>query len=86
MASYRIEFARSAERDLHRLDRSVVPRVMAAIEVLANEPSPPGVKKLVGSEHIYRIRVGDYRVIYGIDDRALLLLVQRIRHRSDVYR
>ena len=59
---------------------------MAAIEALADEPRPPGVKKLVGSEHIYRIRVGDYRVIYGIDDRALLLLVQRIRHRSDVYR
>jgi len=86
MASYRIEFTRSAERDLRRLDRSMLARVMAAIDALADEPRPSGVKKLVGSEHTYRIRVGDYRVVYSIEDRLLLLLVQRVRHRGDVYR
>ena len=86
MASCRIEFTRSAERDLRRLDRSMLARVMAAIDALADEPRPSGVKKLVGSEHTYRIRVGDYRVVYSIEDRLLLLLVQRVRHRGDVYR
>ncbi len=61
-------------------------RVMAAIDALSDEPRPSGVKKLVGSELTYRIRVGDYRVVYSIEDRMLLLLIQRIRHRSDVYR
>ncbi|MEK7675450.1 MAG: type II toxin-antitoxin system RelE/ParE family toxin [Verrucomicrobiota bacterium] len=86
MASYRIEFTHSAERDLRRLDRSMLARVMAAIDALSDEPRPSGVKKLVGSELTYRIRVGDYRVVYSIEDRMLLLLIQRIRHRSDVYR
>jgi len=86
MASYRIEFTRSAERDLRRLDRTMVPRVVAAIDALAEEPRPSGVKKLVGSEHTYRIRVGDYRVVYSIEDRLLVVLVERIRHRGDVYR
>jgi mRNA interferase RelE/StbE len=59
---------------------------MAAIEALADEPRPSGVKKPVGSQHIYRIRVGDYRVVYGIDDGVFLLLVQRVRQRGEVYR
>lgn len=53
-------------------------RVMAAIESLSEGPRPIGVKKLVGSEHTYRIRVGDYRIVYSIEDRLTLLLVQRI--------
>ena len=86
MASYKIEFSRSAERDLRRLDRKVLHRVLAAIDGLADNPRPPGVKKLAGSEHTYRVRVGDYRVIYGLEDRALVVLVVRIRHRGEVYR
>ncbi len=86
MASYRLEFTWPAARDLRRLDRLVLARVIAAIEALGAEPRPPHVKKLVGSEHTYRIRVGNYRGVYTIEDRGLLVLVQRIRHRGDVYR
>jgi len=86
MASYPIEFTRPAERDLRRLDRMMVPRVVQAIDALAQEPRPPGVRKLVGSEHTYRIRVGDYRVVYLLEDKAPCVLVVRIRHRGEVYR
>lgn len=64
----------------------MVPRIVAAIDALAEELRPSGVKKLVGSEHTYRIRVGDYRVVYSIEDRLLVVLVERIRHRGEVYR
>jgi len=86
MASLRIEFARSATKDLRAIDRQWIPRILAAIESLAGEPRPVGCKKLVGSEHTYRIRVGDYRVIYDIHAGELVVFVVRVRHRRDVYR
>lgn len=86
MASLRIEFARSATKDLRAIDRQWIPRIMAAIESLAEDPRPVGCKKLAGSEHTYRIRVGDYRVIYDIHDGELVVFVVRVRHRRDVYR
>jgi len=63
MDSFRIEFAREATKDLRRIDRVWIPKIIAAIEDLAENPRPVGCKKLVGSEHTFRIRVGDYRVI-----------------------
>lgn len=66
MASYRIEFARSATKDLRSIDRQWMPRIASAIDALADDPTPYGCKKLVGSEHTYRIRVGDYRIVYEI--------------------
>ena len=86
MDSYRIEFAREATKDLRRIDRVWIPRIITAIENLADDPYPTGCKKLVGSEHTFRIRVGDYRVIYDIQNKVLVVLVVRIRHRRDVYR
>jgi mRNA interferase RelE/StbE len=86
MASYRIEFTRSAEKDLRRLDRANLFQVLAAIEVLRENPRPAGVKKLVGSDHSFRIRVGDYRVVYEIEDDVCLVLILRMAHRKDVYR
>ena len=86
MDSYRIEFAREATKDLRRIDRVWIPKIITAIEDLAENPRPVGCKKLVGSEHTFRIRVGDYRVIYDIQDNILMVLVVRIRHRRDVYR
>ena len=59
---------------------------MVAIEDLADDPMPVGCKKLVGSEHTYRIRVGDYRIVYDIQNANLTVFVIRIRHRRDVYR
>jgi mRNA interferase RelE/StbE len=86
MVSYRVEFARAAEKDLRRIDAQRVPKIVAAVEALASNPLPEGCKKLAGSERTYRIRVGDYRVLYEIEQGVLVVLVIRIRHRKDVYR
>jgi mRNA interferase RelE/StbE len=86
MASYHVEIARSAVKDLRGIDRSWIPKIMATIESLESDPRPSGCKKLVGSEHTYRIRIGDYRVVYELRDDKLIVLVVRVRHRRDVYR
>ncbi len=86
MASYRVEFARSAIKDLRGIDRHWIPKIVASIEALESDPRPSGCKKLVGSDHTYRLRIGDYRVVYDIQDDILIVLVVRIRHRRDVYR
>jgi mRNA interferase RelE/StbE len=86
MGSYRVELTRSAEKDLRRIDRSRVPSIFTALEGLSRDPRPPGVKKLAGTEQTYRIRVGDYRIVYEVEDTVLLVLVIRIAHRKDVYR
>src|SRR5688572_937261 len=70
MDSLPIEFAKSATKDLRGIDRQWIPKIVAEIAMLADEPRPDGCKKLVGSEHTYRIRIGDYRVIYEIQDHA----------------
>lgn len=86
MASYRIEWKASAGRELKRLDRSVVPRIVEAVGGLAQNPFPPGCRKLQGSENTYRIRVGDYRVVYEIEEERLGVQIVRVRHRKDAYR
>jgi mRNA interferase RelE/StbE len=85
MDSYRIEWKRSATQELRRLPREMVGRILKAVEQLATDPYPSGVRKLAGSEHTYRIRVGDYRVIYSILASALLIEIIRVGHRRDVY-
>ena len=86
MATYRTEWKPSAVRELRRLDRQVVPRIIAAVEDLATTPYPYGVRKLHGGEHTYRIRVGDYRVIYEVFEDRLVVQIVRVRHRKDAYR
>ena len=86
MPSYAVSFRRSAEKDLRRLDATVHRRVLRAIDGLAQEPRPPGCRKLVGSEDAFRIRVGDYRVIYTVDDAVLIVAIESIRHRREAYR
>ena len=86
MASYRVEFRGSAERELHRIDQQMVPRIMEAIRGLAEEPKPSGTRKLAGSEQAYRIRVGDYRVVYTVDDDEKTVSIDRVRHRREAYR
>ena len=63
MASYAVEWKKSAGKELRRLYRSVIPRIVEAVGELATDPFPAGCRKLKGSEHTFRIRVGDYRVI-----------------------
>ena len=66
---YRVLLERTAEKDLARLSSAIHARVIAAIQALATNPRPPGCRKLAGSKHDWRIRVGDYRVVYEIADR-----------------
>lgn len=77
---------RAAERDLKRLGRSEFDRVIAQIRRLAQEPRPKGCHKIAGSADDWRIRVGDYRVIYEVDDAARAVRVMRVRHRREAYR
>jgi mRNA interferase RelE/StbE len=83
---YKIEFTRAALRGLEAVPESERKKIGKKIDSLAEKPRPPGARKLSGVEGQYRIRVGDYRVIYGIDDSLVIVLVIRIGNRRDVYR
>ncbi len=76
----------SAERDLEHLPADVFDRVIARIRNFGREPRPAGCRKLAGSKNDWRVRVGDYRILYEIDDRALEVRIMRVRHRREVYR
>jgi mRNA interferase RelE/StbE len=83
--TYRVEVSPAALRQLRKLDRVALRRVQAAIELLAIEPRPSGAKKLVGGNGEWRVRTGDYRVVYEIRDNMLLILVVAVGHRRDIY-
>jgi mRNA interferase RelE/StbE len=86
-AIYTIQFKPAAERDLKRIkDRAVLRRIAGAIDGLAANPRPRNAKVLQGASSILRIRVGDYRILYTIEDAVLLVLVVRIGRRREVYR
>lgn len=85
MAAYRVEIATRAGRDLERLAPSLLDRIDRVLRALADDPRPPTSEKLVGLD-AYRIRVGDHRIIYEIDDRERSIVVSRVRHRREVYR
>ncbi|MCH7575962.1 MAG: type II toxin-antitoxin system RelE/ParE family toxin [Candidatus Marinimicrobia bacterium] len=76
----------AAVKDLKRIAHSTVQRVGRKISSLAAEPRPPGAVNLKLAQHVWRLRVGDYRVLYTIDDDLLLVTVARVRHRRDIYR
>lgn len=86
MPHYTIEFAASADKALSRLPVATQRRIVAAVETLADDPRPPGVVKLAGDDNLWRIRVGDYRVVYEIHQRRLTVLIVRLGHRKDIYR
>lgn len=81
---YNLEIARSAQKDIKRLDRPVRVRVIAAIERLLADPYRQGVRQLAGG--IFRYRVGHYRIIYNIDENTVTVRIVRVRHRREVYR
>ena len=86
MASFDLQWRKSTSKDLRRIPREAVSRIVAEVAKLAEEPLPHGSEKLTGSEHTYRIRVGDYRVVYELLRNAKIVEIQRVRHRKDVYR
>ena len=81
-----VEIAPSAARALRKLDAKARVRVQAAIELLAEEPRPPAATRLVGGSGEWRVRTGNFRIIYEVHDRRLLVLVLTLGHRRDVYR
>jgi mRNA interferase RelE/StbE len=83
---YELYLERVAERDLRRLSAHGFRRIIRHIKALAENPRPPGCRKIIGSKSDWRIRVGDYRVVYEIDDKAKAVRVMRVRHRGEAYR
>ena len=86
MASYRVILKPSIEKDLRSLTPSVLKRVFKRIQTLEDDPRPRGALKLAGAEQLYRIRIGDYRIVYTIDADSRQVIVYYVRHRRDVYR
>ncbi|MEO7195071.1 MAG: type II toxin-antitoxin system RelE/ParE family toxin [Pseudonocardiaceae bacterium] len=83
---YAVEFERSAKKNLDRLDSPIRARVLRKVATLADDPRPPGATRLVGADDLWRIRVGDYRVVYAIEDDQLIVIVVRVAGRGKVYR
>ncbi len=84
--TYRITLAPAAERQLRKFDPPVRRRIQAALELLADNPRPPAATQLVGGSGEWRVRTGDYRIVYDIKHERLVILVLRMAHRRDVYR
>lgn len=85
-SAYRVELKRSAQKALAKLPRKVQVQIGEKIDALARDPRPQGVKKLSLKEEKYRVRSGDYRILYEIEDDRLIVLVLKIGDRKDVYR
>jgi mRNA interferase RelE/StbE len=83
---YRVFLERAAEKQLKQLPAKLHDRVIEAVQALSKDPRPTGCRKLTGTDNDWRIRAGDYRVIYEIDDKAREIRFNRIRHRREVYR
>ncbi len=84
--TYRITLAPAAARQLRKFDPQVRRRIQAALELLATQPHPPAATRLVVGSGEWRVRTGDYRIVYEIEDDQLLVLVLRVGHRREIYR
>jgi len=86
MASFEIRWKPSAGKELKKLPTYAIRQILPVVEALANGPTPANSVKLSGAEHTYRIRTGNYRIIYNVLNRILTIEVVRVGHRKDVYR
>lgn len=84
--AYTVEFGATADREFRKFSHDLQLRLRTRIDALETNPRPSGAKKLAGREYLWRIRVGDYRVVYEIHDRILVVLIVRIAHRREAYR
>jgi mRNA interferase RelE/StbE len=84
--AYSVEILPSAAADLAALPLPIRRRLSRRIDALARNPRPPGAKLLHGGERLYRIRAGDYRILYRVEDRRLIVLVVKLGHRREIYR
>jgi len=83
---YEVYFEKAAENDLKRLPTTTFHRIIPHIKALAGNPRPASCRKLTGSKNDWRIRIGDYRIVYEIDEKAKAVRIMRVRHRREVYR
>lgn len=83
---YKVELTRTAEKQLKKIHKLAKDRLIKKIRTLAIEPYPDGVRKLSGYEDVFRVRVGDYRVIYSVFEDKVLVIVLKIGHRKDIYK
>jgi len=86
MAIYKIEWKKSAQKEIKKIAKPDILKILEKVESLAIEPFPPNYKKYLGTEHTYRIRMGNYRVIYSISDEILMITIIRVGHRKEVYK
>ena len=86
MAEYTVTFATSARKEFEKLDAALIQRIWRKIERLTSNPRPKGCTKLTGTRGLWRVRVGEYRIVYAVDDMRHEVDVITIRHRRDVYR
>jgi len=84
--TYRLNFTPGADRQFRKLPKQVQAHLRPHIDALVQNPRPPGIEKLKGEDNAYRLRVGDYRILYEIHDKVLLLLVVKVGNRREVYR
>lgn len=85
-ARYSVNYGSSARKELAKVDKQVARRIARSVAALGNDPRPVGCRRLVGYDELWRIRIGDYRVIYTIQDAELIVLALRIAHRREAYR
>ncbi|BAM06757.1 type II toxin-antitoxin system RelE family toxin [Leptospirillum ferrooxidans] len=86
MVSYRILWKRSAEKELRKIPKERIQQLWEVASMLENDPCPQGVKKMIGTESVYRLRVGDYRLVYRVDRDLSTIEIILVGHRRDVYR
>ena len=86
MASFRIHWKRSTKKDLRKIPKTEVEKIIRAVEDLSKNPRPESSNKLSGSEYTHRIRVGTYRIIYEIHENEVVVQIVKVGHRKDVYR
>lgn len=88
--AYRVELSTSAGRELRKLRKRIQPKQMKGIgeriSALADDPRPPGMEKVEGGDNLWRVRAGDYRIVYTIEDEILLVVIVKVGHRREVYR
>jgi len=83
---YEVVVEAAAAKGLRKLPKDVIERIAGELRNLREDPRGPGSKKIVGSERFYRIRVGDYRIVFEVEDESKRVIVMAIGHRKDVYR
>ena len=86
MGLYQIEWKNSAKKELKRLPKPIIEKIFLTVEQLQENSHPTGSKKIIGSECTYRLRTGDYRIIYSIKNACLVIEIIRVAHRKDVYK